>query len=243
MAPNQQDSVIGKSQALRMTFDKKLVIFDCDGVLIDSEIIAARVESEMAAELGYKIDPQEVCARFAGKPARLVWESFCEELNIEFTEELFQNAQNRVHKAFETELKIVDGIFEVFKSLQIPFCVASTTRMESLRRNLEQVGLIDFLEPNIFSASQVERPKPWPDVFLFAAKNMGFEPKDCIVIEDSVAGVQAAKAANMDVFGFCGASHINDGHDKILIENGARGIIYNHGDTIEIISRINAQIN
>ena len=130
----------------------------------------------MAAELGYKIDPQEVCARFSGKPARLVWESFCEELNIEFTEELFQNAQNRVHKAFETELKIVDGIFEVFKSLQIPFCVASTTRMESLRRNLEQVGLIDFLEPNIFSASQVERPKPWPDVFLFAAKNMGFEP-------------------------------------------------------------------
>jgi HAD superfamily hydrolase (TIGR01509 family) len=209
---------------------RQLIIFDCDGVLIDSEIIAASVESEMAAELGYEITPLEICIRFAGKPARLVWETFCQELDIEFTEEFYQNAHNRVHEAFLNELKIVDGIFEVFEKLEMPFCVASTTRIDSLIKNLKLVDLHKYLEPNIFSASQVARPKPFPDVFLHAAKTMGYEPQDCLVFEDSIAGVNAAIAANMRVIGFVGGSHIDEKHSQRLVDNGAFDILKSHND-------------
>lgn len=217
-----------------MIFSNKLIIFDCDGVLIDSEIIAARIESELAIGLGFEITPQEICARFAGRPARLVWEAVFGALNMPFDEDFFKEAQGKIHKAFETELVVIPSVEKTFQKLKNKFCVASTTKLENLKRNLKTTGLFDYLDPNIFSASQVERPKPFPDVFLYAAQNMGFAPENCIVIEDSIAGVQAAKAANMQVIGFVGGSHIYDGHAEKLIENGAFDILHHFDDLPQV---------
>ena len=203
-----------------------LVIFDCDGVLIDSEIIACRTSAEFANKYGNPITTEEVIRRFTGKPTRLLWETICKETGIAFDEDVFRELIDYTHSVFKSELQTTNGIAQVLEKMPVEFGVASTTRLDNLKRNLAQVGLIDYFGENIFSASQVAHPKPAPDVYLFAAKNMGYAPKDCIVIEDSIPGVQAAKAAGMNVFGYCGASHIAAGHDEILIQNGATACFY-----------------
>ncbi len=214
-----------------------LVIFDCDGVLIDSEVIAAKIGADFANSFGHPITAQESAVRFSGKQSRIVWETICEELGIEFKEDDFRQMQHNVHEAYKTELKIIDGIDEVLQNLGNKFCVASTTRLEQLKTNLINVGLIDFFGENVFSASQVERPKPAPDVFLYAAKNMGYDPEDCLVIEDSIFGVMGACAANMKVIGFLGGGHITQGHDEALRSVGAIDTFENMRDFYEITSK------
>lgn len=219
-----------------------LVIFDCDGVLIDSEIVASKVGAAFANSFGHPITPQEVSSRFAGKPSRVVWETICEELGIEFKLEDYQEMQRQTHAAYAKELKAIDGVETLLKSLGNKFCVASTTRLEQLKKNLDSVGLKQYFGENIFSASQVERPKPFPDVFLFAAKNMGFSPDECIVIEDSPTGVKAGINAQMQVFGFTGAGHIVDGHAETLLNAGATATFSKMADFYEVISRYNPNL-
>ncbi len=217
-------------------FGSKLIIFDCDGVLIDSEIIAARVEARIANELGHNITINELITRFVGRPTRVVWETLLSEIGKPFTEEFFRYAYDEVHKAFDKELVAIEGAKEVLQSLSnehgVKICVASTTRLDSLKRNLEFVALHDYFDGNIFSASQVKRPKPFPDVYLFAAQQMGFESKDCLVFEDSEPGTQAAIAAKMSVIGFCGASHILPGHDENLLRIGAKTTVKSFDEII-----------
>ena len=214
-----------------------LVIFDCDGVLIDSEMIAAKIGANFANSFGHPITAQESATRFSGKPSRVVWETICEELGIKFKDDDFRQMQHHVHEAYKTDLKIIDGIDEVLNSLGNNFCVASTTRLEQLKTNLTNVGLISYFGENVFSASQVEKPKPAPDVFLFAAKNMGYDPAECIVIEDSLSGVMAARAAEMNVIGFLGGGHIAQGHDEVLKGVGAVDTFKNMRDFYEITAK------
>ncbi len=206
-----------------MTFDKSnaLIIFDCDGVLIDSEIIAANLEAAIANQWGHSISAQEICVRFAGVPTKIVWETLANEINYKIEDGFFDEYRALAKAKFATDLKPVLGAIDTIKKIKIPFCVASTTKKSELEINLSTTNLHGFFTPNIFSASQVKRPKPNPDVFLFAASQMGHDPKDCIVIEDSIAGVKAAKRAGMNVIAFGGASHIDEQHKERIMAHGA----------------------
>ncbi len=182
----------------------ELVIFDCDGVLVDSERLAIKVDARVLAKLGWPITESEIIERFVGVSdvdfraaveARL-GRSLPDNWEVEF-EPLYR-------QAFAAELQPVEGIVEALKVITIPRCVASSGAHDKMRYTLGLTGLYDQFEGRIFSATEVSRGKPHPDLFLYAAKCMGFSPCDCVVVEDSVNGVKAASAAGMQVLAYGG---------------------------------------
>lgn len=198
-----------------------LIIFDCDGVLIDSEIVAARLEAEAITALGLPMTAQEICTRFAGTTTREVWATLERELGRPLPAGFFEAHLAHVRDVFSREIEAIPGVHTVIERLEVPYCVASSTQLPSLITNLGTAGLAHLFDGHLYSASQVKRPKPAPDVFLFAASQMGSDPADCLVIEDSLAGVTAARRAGMPVIGFTGGSHVGPGHAERLIEVGA----------------------
>ena len=183
-----------------------LVIFDCDGVLVDSEPAANRVFSELLVEAGFPIDEATAHRELVGHSLSycFAWVEghFGKRLPIGFEATL----RKRTYEAFEQELEPVAGIPEVLQALQLPYCVASSGPHEKMRISLGLTGLWQRFEGRIFSATQVPRSKPYPDLFLFAAAEMGARPEVTVVVEDSVPGVQAAKAAGMRVLGYIGGA-------------------------------------
>ncbi|MDD3181373.1 MAG: HAD family phosphatase [Alphaproteobacteria bacterium] len=192
-----------------MSFD--LIIWDCDGCLVDSEVIACAIPAALATASGYPITTEEYIERFAGKSAGngasdLVGEAGYEQLDAAFHEKVYQETL----RGFTDHLKPIEGLAAVLSGLHNPMCVASGSSVERNRHALTIVGLLPFFDGRIFCSSQVAQGKPAPDVFLFAAQQMGVAPAQCLVIEDSVPGVQAAKAAGMTVFAYLGGSHVSE---------------------------------
>lgn len=181
-----------------------LVIFDCDGVLVDSEPIAIRIDVEMFAEVGLTVSEQEVIDQFVGRSPEVLIRAVEEQLGHAPPEGWESRGERRLRQAFEAELKPVDGIREALARIALPVCVASSSPPERLRFKLELTGLYERFAGRMFSAVEVANGKPAPDLFLHAARRMGFEPGDCTVVEDSRYGVQAARAAGMDVLGYAG---------------------------------------
>ena len=183
-----------------MSFD--LVIFDCDGVLVDTEPLANRVFTAALNEIGLAVTYEEVCRDFIGlslpRCVEIVETRRGEPLPAGFIEEL----QSRTFDAFERELQPVPGIHEALRRISIPLCVASSGDHEKMRLTLGLTGLLPHFEGRMFSAMDVERGKPHPDLFLRAALEMGAAPARCAVVEDSLPGVRAAVAAGMAVFGY-----------------------------------------
>ena len=201
-----------------------LVIFDCDGVLIDSELIYCAVDAEALTRLGHPTTPAEIARRFSGMPHRAAWDILSAEIGFNEPADWLPSIQAECKRRFATDLMAISGAAQAIMALRqdgASICVASSTRLEPLRTHLKQAGMLDLVEPSVFSASQVKRTKPAPDVFLYAAAQMGFDPSKCLVIEDSVAGVTAARRAHMPVFGFIGAGHAYDGLGDALRAAGA----------------------
>ncbi|MCK8778933.1 HAD family hydrolase [Rhizobium sp. NTR19] len=184
-----------------------LVIFDCDGVLVDSEPVSVRVLVNALRRKGVDMDEAEAYRRFLGRSLATVTKTMSEEFGIEADEAFLDDMRHDLYREFRAELKPVTGISEALDALDVPRCVASSSQPERIRLSLSVTGLLDRLEPHIFSASMVAKGKPAPDLFLHAAETMGVAPAHCIVIEDSPAGIEAAKRAGMTVFAFTGASH------------------------------------
>jgi haloacid dehalogenase superfamily, subfamily IA, variant 3 with third motif having DD or ED/haloacid dehalogenase superfamily, subfamily IA, variant 1 with third motif having Dx(3-4)D or Dx(3-4)E len=184
-----------------------LVIFDCDGVLVDSEPVSVRVLVNALRRKGVDMDEAEAYRRFLGRSLATVTKTMSEEFGIEADEAFLDDMRHDLYREFRAELKPVTGISEALDALDVPRCVASSSQPERIRLSLSVTGLLDRLEPHIFSASMVAKGKPAPDLFLHAAENMGADPAHCIVVEDSPAGIEAAKRAGMTVFAFTGASH------------------------------------
>jgi HAD superfamily hydrolase (TIGR01509 family) len=202
----------------------ELVIFDCDGVLIDSEVIAARTHAQALAALGHAIGMDEMIERFTGVPDRDMYAVLERDMGRALPADYDAQAKAAIARAYARDLKAVSGVEEALAKIELPVCVASSSVPEKLRLGLETVGLYARFAPNVFSATEVPRGKPWPDLFLFAARRMGVPPERCIVIEDSVAGVKAGVAAGMTVLGFSGASHCGAGHAEVLRQAGARAV-------------------
>lgn len=199
----------------------ELVIFDCDGVLINSEELASEVCVLAVAELGLHLTPQQYADRYAGNPVAEIWKRVAEDIGAPLPDGFRERVDQQVRKRFETELAQIEGVADVLGGLRHPRCVASSTQLPLLKANLARAGLISFFDPHVFSGSQVKRGKPAPDVFLYAASQMGADPRHCLVIEDSLTGVTAARRAGMNVVGFTGGGHISTGLDKRLQAAGA----------------------
>jgi HAD superfamily hydrolase (TIGR01509 family) len=201
---------------------RKLVIFDCDGVLVDSEPISIRIDVEMFAEVGITVSEQEVIERFVGRSPEVLAHWVEEQLGRPPADGWEERGERRLRRAFETELQPVAGIREALGQISLPVCVASSSPPPRLRFKLELTGLYDRFAGRIFSAAEVANGKPAPDLFLYAARQMGADPAGCVVVEDSRYGVQAARAAGMDVLGYAGGvtpAHVLDGPRTIVFDD------------------------
>ena len=179
----------------------KCVIFDCDGVLVDSERISAKVLVDMALESGLSIDMDDAIERFTGKSFRSILSYIEQQIDVELKDNFETEFRRRTYKLFEKELQPVDGIKDVLKKISVPFCVASSGPRKKIKINLAKTQLINkFPEQNIFSSFDIGSWKPEPEIYLHAANKMGFKPNECAVIEDSIYGVKAAISGGFDVF-------------------------------------------
>ena len=189
----------------------KCVIFDCDGVLVDSEPIGNIVLVEMANELGAKIDLNYAYKYFKGNSLQAVVDLISKLVTQKFDDDLFiTQYRDRSYTAFKEQIKPIVGIEEVIKGLRIPYCVASSGPLEKIKLNLSLTGLLPYFEDNIFSCYSIQKWKPDPAIFLLAAKTMGFLPEECLVVEDSKIGIQAAKNGGFDVCGYTEHDYKNE---------------------------------
>jgi len=198
-----------------------LIIFDCDGVLVDSEVISCRAHAETLTRHGYPITADEVLNRFLGvsdREARLMIEN---EISRKLPNDFESQVKQATLQFYADDLRAISYVSEAIAAIGLPKCVASSGTPEKIRHGLTCAGLYDQLAPHIFSASEVKRGKPAPDLFLFAAEQMQAAPAQCLVIEDSIPGVTGAVAAGMTVLGFHGGSHCPPGHGGTLRAAGA----------------------
>jgi len=199
-----------------------LVIFDCDGVLVDSEVASNHILAERLTAWGYPVDAETAMARFTGMSMRSVEALVESETGRTLPEDFAQGYRAELSRVFDEQLQPIAGIAEVLAAHDGPRCVASSGMPFRIERSLRTTGLIDYFQDGtLFSAAMVERGKPAPDLFLHAAQQMGAAPADCVVVEDSLLGVEAGVAANMTVLGFTGGGHIRAGHDAELQARGA----------------------
>ena len=193
--------------------DAKCILFDCDGTLVDSENITNRVVARMASELGIHMTLKDAQKRFGGKTLDAVIYGMKELSGKDIPKDWLPRLVEGVSEAYKTELRPMEGIKELLDNLDIPICVASNGEPKHVQSSLILTGLIDYFNKQIFTASEVEFPKPAPDLFLYAAQQMGFKPSECLVIEDSIPGVTAAVKANIKVYGLvklCSADELKN---------------------------------
>ena len=188
--------------------DIDLVIFDCDGVLIDSEIISARMLVDSLASLGVQIDLPYVAQHFLGRSYPTVMAQIRREFGLDLPDDFEDVYRARLLAAFERDLTIMPGVRQVIDRLDRPYCVATSSSPKRVDQSLRLVGLSHLLGPHLFTSTMVARGKPAPDLFLHAAAVMGADPARCLVIEDSLNGVKAGVAAGMVVWRFTGGSHL-----------------------------------
>jgi HAD superfamily hydrolase (TIGR01509 family) len=204
---------------LNANFD--LIIFDCDGVLVDSEVISCRAHAEVLTRHGYPITSDQVLKRFLGVSDREARQTIETELGRKLPDDFEAQLKQSALQRYAGELVAIPHIGDAIAAIGLPKCVASSGTPEKIRHGLSCAGLFEALTPHIFSAVQVTRGKPAPDLFLFAAEQMGVSPARCLVIEDSVPGVTGGHAAGMSVLGFHGGSHCTAGHAEMLHAAGA----------------------
>jgi len=207
----------------------KAVIFDCDGVLVDSEVLIHAIELEALAELGMHYESGPFKARFLGMSnpdyyAALDQDAI-ERLGYPIQQKMRPTMHARVRAVFDRELAAVPGAREAVNAVRLPKAIASSSGVAALDYKLKKLALWDSFDPHIYSAEHVARAKPAPDLFLHTAAQLGVPPADCLVIEDSVNGVKAALAAGMTVWGFSGGGHMDESLTARLHDAGAHAQI------------------
>lgn len=221
-----------------MSFD--LIIFDCDGVLVDSEVISCRSHADVLSRHGYPITSEQVFDRFLGRSTRQANMEVEAELGRALPDDFHVQLQDEQLRSFEAELEAIPHIHSALDAIGQAVCVASSGSHQRMSVTLSRTRLYDRFAPNIFSASQVTNGKPAPDLFLFAARQMNVPSERCLVIEDSVPGVTGGRAAGMTVLGFHGGSHCRPGYGDGLRAAGAAAIFEDMRQLPGLIERIGA---
>ncbi|MBV9113807.1 MAG: HAD family hydrolase [Hyphomicrobiales bacterium] len=216
--------------ALASTLKHELIIFDCDGVLVDSEVLSCNCLIDMLRRHEIETDLDFVFEKFLGRSVRAVVDYYRKhgrKLPLDFPSEL----RDQVRHSFANSLRAIPDVARLLRGLGTSFCVASSSDLERIEFSLELTELADLFTGKMFSAQMVRRGKPAPDLFLHAAASMGVDPRNVLVIEDSVSGVEAGKTAGMTVWGFVGGTHYagRDGA-ALLTSAGADRIFDRMGD-------------
>jgi HAD superfamily hydrolase (TIGR01509 family) len=206
-----------------------LLIFDCDGVLVDSEPLSCETDAELLTQCGVPYTAAEVARDFTGVSLKDQIARIEAERGVRLPDDFPKRLNQALFARFETELKPVQGVRDAILSLPFPRCVASSSALERIALSLRVTGLADLFD-HVFSSTQVLRGKPAPDLFLFAASRMNAHADDCLVVEDSAAGVQAAVAAGMRVIGFTGGGHCGPEHAEKLRQAGSTVIVERMAD-------------
>jgi HAD superfamily hydrolase (TIGR01509 family) len=228
---------IEKSFGDQSLFDA--IIFDCDGVLVDSEDSCNRIEVEELNSHGCQISINDYNSRFAGRTTREAFEILAHENNVAFHPGFVKHVEKKTLAILEKEAMCVPGVRETLEKLNMPKAVASNAYNEKLLSLLRVNNLTAYFNGHIYSADLVDHPKPQPDIYELCAREMGVKPNKCLVIEDSEAGVKAAKAAGMHVFGFLGCHHSDRSYAYVL-ENAGVEIIFNDMSALpELVARYN----
>lgn len=205
----------------------KAIIFDCDGVLVDSEKLALEVELEVLAELGLTFERGDYVQRFMGLSTDAFHAAIDEEAQRRLGRSIAAEVRGseRLRQVMIAHLTEVPGAAQAVVALKLPKAIASSGSRAGLERKLKQTGLWEHFAPHIYSADHVTNAKPAPDLFLHAASALGVGPADCLVLEDSVNGVIGARAAGMTVWGFLGGGHVHDGLGPRLLSAGAERLV------------------
>ncbi len=219
-----------------------LIIFDCDGVLVESEAVFIEAEMSFLEEAGFSYRRDDYIRQFMGLPPD-IWKARIHDLIVEKHGkapplDFFDHLYDRTRTKLEAELVAVAGARETILSLSQRKCVASSSSAKSMVRKLALTDLLDLFDDNLFSTQLVENGKPAPDLFLLAAERMGIAPSECVVVEDSSNGVIAATRAGMRVIGFTGGSHCPDNHGEILRGDGADVVVSSYPELAAVINRV-----
>ncbi len=217
-----------------------LIIFDCDGVLVDSEVISCRVHADVLSRYGYPITPEEVHRRFLGRTARDAALEIERELGRPLSDGYELDRRTTLLAALAETVEAIPSLHDALDAIDIGICVASSAAHDKIFTTLTRTRLYERFAPNIFSSTQVKNGKPAPDLFLFAAAQMAVHPERCLVIEDSVPGVTGARAAGMAVLGFHGGSHCRPGDDEALRAAGSVATFDDMRQLPDLIARMAA---
>jgi HAD superfamily hydrolase (TIGR01509 family) len=209
----------------------KCIIFDCDGVLVDSETITCKVIVEMAKSVGLHIDLGFAIKEFSGKSLHGIFEFIEERIEGTLPDNFEPVYREKTYTAFKNEIQPIKGVHALLDRLTVPFCVASSGPVKKIKLNLTTTKLIDKFNDNIISSFEIGSWKPEPGIFLHAAEKMGFKPRECVVIEDSVYGVTAAKAGGFDVF-----AYVNDPNENAF-ENTDVEVFYDMNELDKLLDR------
>jgi len=220
-----------------MMFQDPLIIFDCDGVLIDSEAIYLDEEFKFLGARDIHVDKAWYVREFMAL-ANAKWRAKFSDLIAEHTgsplaDVEYDAMKKSVRARISSEVQTIAGVEDMLGALRVNSCVASSTAMHFLPGKLQRTGLADHFGEGVYSGDMVANGKPAPDLFLHAASEMGGSVANAIVVEDSANGVKAGKSANMFTIGFTGGSHCFDGHDATLMEAGADLVLPSHKDLAE----------
>ncbi|MDH5366249.1 MAG: HAD family hydrolase [Cyclobacteriaceae bacterium] len=205
----------------------KQLIFDCDGVLVDSEILAAQVMLEILSKYGIDISLDFYLHNCTGKTFSGSKTELSKKLNTPLPNSFLEEVTIAMDIKIKNELKPISGIHNVLENTDLPKAVVSNSDMYQIEHAIDHINITDHFNGHIFSSQMVEKPKPDPDVYLFAAKELAVHPKECLVVEDSISGATAALKAGMNVIGFVAGSHIIDGHEQKLINLGVSAVAKN----------------
>ena len=218
----------------------ELVMLDCDGVLIDSEYLAAKVEAERWTKWGYEIDADTFSERFAGLGEEAIAERVTEETGRSVPDGFVTDMIEAVRKRIVADVEVIEGADSMVAALPYPVCVVSNSASALLQQSLGRVGLWDTLKDHVFSARDLgaDRMKPRPDIYLHAAETMAANPRNCIVVEDSVHGVEGGVAAGARVIGFTGGRHSWRGHADALTDAGATTVVSRHAELVPTINAL-----
>jgi HAD superfamily hydrolase (TIGR01509 family) len=221
--------VVTELAGIEGAFD--LLICDCDGVLIDSEIIADRVLFTLVGDIFPGREVASVLANSFGRQTRDILQRLATHLGEPLPTDFFDRLRQAMKQALNAEAKPIPGVREALAQIDLPIAVASNSNEAWVHISIGRAGIDDLIGDRVFTAEKAERPKPAPDVYLLAARTLDVAPARCLVVEDSESGVTAALAAGMSVIGFVGASHIPSDHADRLTVLGAR-LVLDHMDRL-----------
>lgn len=214
-----------------------LILFDCDGVLLDSELLVARAAADLLREQGYETTPEALVTSYTGTSTAEMLADIEEQMERHLPHDFHQRLDDAVEVKLEKSVQAMEGAHDLLDMFDDARCVCSNSSSDYLQKHLRATGLHDRFRPYVFSAPEVgtKKPKPAPDVYLHAAKELETAPADCIVIEDSPHGVAAARAAGMRVIGFIGGSHAYPSLGELLMEAGAETVVRRLTDCASVI--------